>query len=235
MNVTCHDRERILRDAEPAELRALALHAAACDACRAELALWNEISAAAPLLRKDWDDSALWPRIHQRLAEESVAQAQAAPRGTLPNWWQGLWNAWAGHWKPALAAVALLVLTVFGVAKLSEMRNRQAPPVPTGALSPEQRLLSEQALREIEKNEAAYAQSIEKLSALVAPQSKEPETPLQASYREKLTILDAAIADLRAQAERNRYNAHLRRELLALYQEKQRTLQELAQGEGNVR
>ena len=47
------------------------------------------------------------------------------------------------------------------------------------------------------------------------------------AYREKLQLLDSAIAELRGQIEQNRFNTHLRRELLAMYQEKQRTLQDL--------
>ena len=60
---------------------------------------------------------------------------------------------------------------------------------------------------------------------MAAARLEAPATPLLASYREKLQILDAAIADCRAQIDRNRFNAHLRGELLAVYREKQRTLQ----------
>jgi hypothetical protein len=48
-----------------------------------------------------------------------------------------------------------------------------------------------------------------------------------ANYREKLMVLDSAIDDLRAQTGQNPSNAHLRYQLLAMYQEKQRTLEEL--------
>ena len=47
------------------------------------------------------------------------------------------------------------------------------------------------------------------------------------SYREKLLLLDSAIAETRARVERNRFNARLRQELLSLYQEKQSTLQQV--------
>jgi hypothetical protein len=46
-----------------------------------------------------------------------------------------------------------------------------------------------------------------------------------ASYREKLLLLDSAIDDLRAQTGQNPSNAHLRYELLAMYREKQTTLE----------
>ena len=51
------------------------------------------------------------------------------------------------------------------------------------------------------------------------------------SYREKLLLLDAAIAECRANIEQNRWNAHLRQELLEIYQQKQRTLQDVVREE----
>ena len=72
-------------------------------------------------------------------------------------------------------------------------------------------------------------QAIDKLATEAKPQLANSETPLMASYREKLFVLDSAIGDLRAQAAQNPSNAHLRFELLAMYQEKQRTLEEIVE------
>ena len=77
------------------------------------------------------------------------------------------------------------------------------------------------------KRETAYVQAIDKLAADAKPQLDKPETPLMANYREKLQVLDSAIDDLRAQAGENPSNAHLRYQLLAMYQEKQKTLEEV--------
>ena len=49
------------------------------------------------------------------------------------------------------------------------------------------------------------------------------------NYREKLALLDGAIAELKTNIEQNRFNTHLREELLAMYKEKQRTLQDILQ------
>jgi hypothetical protein len=59
------------------------------------------------------------------------------------------------------------------------------------------------------------------------PELEKPSTPLQANYREKLIVLDSAINDLRAQAGMNPSNAHLRQLLLAMYQQKQQTLEDI--------
>jgi hypothetical protein len=91
----------------------------------------------------------------------------------------------------------------------------------------DRKLLTERALAAVERSETEYIASIEALAKLAAARLETPASPLLASYREKLQILDAAIADCRAQVERNRFNAHLRGELLSIYREKQRTLQML--------
>jgi hypothetical protein len=102
---------------------------------------------------------------------------------------------------------------------------RQPPvPQPAGA---EHRLLGEQALQDVERAELDYVQSIERLSTLAAPALTSPPSELLTIHREKLLLLDAAIAECRAQVERNRFNTHLRRELLAMYQEKRKTLEEI--------
>jgi hypothetical protein len=88
-------------------------------------------------------------------------------------------------------------------------------------------LLKSKALVEVEHAESAYVQAIDKLAIEAKPQLDNPATPLMADYREKLLVLDSAIDDLRAQAGQNASNAHLRYELLAMYQEKQRTLEEI--------
>lgn len=82
-------------------------------------------------------------------------------------------------------------------------------------------------LTQVESAESAYVKAIDKLAAGAKPQLDNPETPLLANYREKLLVLDSAIDDLRAQTGQNPSNAHLRYELLAMYQEKQRTLEEI--------
>jgi hypothetical protein len=88
-------------------------------------------------------------------------------------------------------------------------------------------LLKSKALTDVERAESAYVQAIDKLAAEAKPQIDNPATPLLANYREKLFVLDSAINDLRAEAGKNPSNAHLRYELLAMYQEKQRTLEEV--------
>ncbi len=90
-------------------------------------------------------------------------------------------------------------------------------------------LLTERALDEVQLAEGAYTRSIEKLSALAAQNLEHASSPTAAAYREKLTMLDSGIAELKATVENNRYNTYLRMELASLYRQKQQTLQEWLQ------
>ena len=89
--------------------------------------------------------------------------------------------------------------------------------------------LTENALQEVQQAERAYARSIEKLSAVASQDLERSSTPLAAAYREKLTLLDSGIAELKATVESNRYNTYLQTELAGLYRQKQLTLQEWLQ------
>lgn len=211
----CKDRERALREQEPALLEALEQHAAHCAECAAELSLWNEMSAAARAMHRSWESPRLWPAIQRRIEDE--ASAAPAPRA----WTWGTWMLWPGKWQVAGALALFLALSIAG----AWLALRRPPAPPTASHHDQRRLLTEQAMREVEKSEAAYLAAIEKLSALAQPSLERPRTPLLASYREKLLLLDAAIAECRAQIETNPGQPQLRQELLAMYRDKQQTLQ----------
>jgi hypothetical protein len=218
MKVECKDLERVLREQEPAELAALEQHAKECAACAEELEAWSELSVAARALQRREENPRLWGNIRARLEAEARAEQNRSARWSFAWMWQGL----AAHWQVAAATVALAALTVTGAWMLLP-RATSGPATPEA----ERRLLTDKTLKETETAEAVYVQSIEKLAALAQPKLEKADTPLLANYREKLLLLDAAIADCRRQTEANRYNAHLRRELTAMYQEKQRTLEEV--------
>ena len=79
----------------------------------------------------------------------------------------------------------------------------------------------------IQAAEDVYLGSIEKLSQVARPRLENPDSAVAAAYKEKLLVLDSEISEMRGEIERNRFNTHLRKELLAIYREKQRTLQDL--------
>lgn len=214
MNVTCKDRDRIFEDGAPAEWAALEAHAATCASCAEELRAWKSLSIAAADLRDYADTPTLWPRIRRSLAEE----AARAPQPRAPGNWRFLFPNFAFQWQTAAAGAFVLILMVSIGWYLRP--NKSAPPESAS-------LLKTKALTDVERAQSAYVQAIDKLAAETKPQLENPSTPLMANYREKLLVLDSAIDDLRAQAGQNSSNAHLRYQLLAMYQEKQRTLEEI--------
>jgi len=213
MNVNCNDGDRIFEDGTPSEWAALEAHAGSCPNCAAELSAWRSLSLAASELRDYSASPTLWPRIRQSLAE----QATVAGQRTRWNWRLLLPNL-SLAWQAA-AAVALVLLLVLSAGWL--LRR------PTHSPLQSTELLKSKALADVESAESVYVQAIDKLATEAKPQLEAPGTALMANYREKLLVLDSAIDDLRAQTGQNPSNAHLRYELLAIYQEKQRTLEEI--------
>lgn len=216
MKADCRDLEKALAGQDAALREAFAAHAASCSACGRELAQWQHLSEAAPALRKSWDSPELWPRVHQALAEESQrAQARSAsPRGRSRL-----------AWLPAASIAALFAIATAGLWVFRDSGGRD--PLSAHWRTTKDPLLTEQAVDEVETAEKAYLASIQKLSALAEPKLAGASSPILVNYREKLDVLNSTIAELQSSIDQNRFNTHLRRELLAVYQEKQRTLQQL--------
>jgi len=177
----------------------------------------DELSAAAKTLHREWESPDLWPAIAAAIA----AEKSAAPPPSFVRSWR------------ALAAAAVVVLAVAGsiVAlrdRLFETSRVEQPP------TARERFLTEQALSEVERAEAQYIAAVEALARKVAPAADATQSPLVANLRERLLVIDAAIADCRAEIEHNRFNAHLRRHLLVIYQEKRRTLEQILEHQQHV-
>ena len=214
MNTNCDDRERIFLDGSPEEWAALEQHASTCAVCAEELRAWKQLRAAAGELRDYQESPALWARIESSLRQQ---QATAASRKSF---WSSLdfWRHNSPAWQSAMVGVMVVALAVSSGYLYS---HRAVSPVDPG-----NKLLKTGALAEVERTERDYMSAIDKLAADASPQLS-ADSPLMAGYREKLMVLDSAIADLRAQAGGNPSNAHLRYQLLAMYQEKQQTLQDV--------
>ncbi|MBI5084769.1 MAG: hypothetical protein HZB13_09255 [Acidobacteria bacterium] len=145
-------------------------------------------------------------------------------RGRRAEWDSpGLWERIERKLKPRVEwrwlAVAALVLFAAPVVWLA-LR-------PAGKQGGDREFLTSQALEEIESNRASYAKSIERLEAVAEPVLKSERLPVMASYREKLLLLDQAIAEARLAAGQNGLNVQVQTQLAQLYDEKQRTLREV--------
>jgi hypothetical protein len=200
MTFECRDLERAL--ASPDLLPEAREHAKVCDACRRELWLWSEISNVAPGLREEWETPELWPRIREALAAQ-----QKADKPRIIDW-----RLLVGIAAAIIVAVSVLFLGPFKTAPAARQDSD---------------FLTEQTLKEVEKSEAAYRSSIDKLAHLAEPKLSASENPLTIADREKLLVLDSEISEVRATVEHNRFNARLQTELAVLYREKQETLKEI--------
>jgi hypothetical protein len=175
----------------------------------------EELSAAARSLHREWDSPRLWPAIAAGMeAIDAIQESHPGPRAF-------------GRWE-ALAAAAVIAITLAPTSWLGWRWFMLGPkPDPATVEDRRQRLLSEDALAAIERSEAQYIEAIDELTRVAAPRLDMPDSPLLVNLGERLEIIDAAIAEYRAEIARNRFNAHLRRQLLWAYQEKRRTLEQI--------
>jgi hypothetical protein len=174
----------------------------------------DELSAAARTLHREWESPNLWQSIASRIdAAEPVRSDRRLHRAWLP-----------------LAAAAIVLLTVSSAIWIAWRTVRQPAPADTAA---QDRLLSEDAYAEIERSEAQYTRALDELTRLVSPKLEMPDSPLLISLRERLMTIDDAIAETRMQIDVNPFNAQLRRQLLFIYQEKRRTLEQVQEHDEN--
>jgi hypothetical protein len=154
-------------------------------------------------MHEEWPSDLLWPRIERAL----VAQRRG--------------SRWHG-WQIAAAVALTAVLgggTWFGVREHAER------------VAFDRTILREKALSDVESAERAHVEAIDRLEKVAAPKLAESGSPLMVSYKEKLMLLDDAINECQTNIQQNRQNAHLRKQLLAVYSEKQRTLEDVLQEE----
>jgi len=175
------------------------------------------LSALARSLHREWDSPELWPSIADGMR---AIDADVAARQTDHGWRA------TGRWK-ALAAAAVIAIALAPTSWLGWRWFMLGPKPDAAAVQQHQRLLTEDALAAIERSEAQYIEAIDELSRLAAPRLDMPDSPLLVNLRDRLEAIDMAIAEYRAEIDRNRFNAHLRQQLLWIYQEKRHTLEQV--------
>ena len=204
--MTCEEFDALLLEGDEASMAAAARHAHDCPACRERLDDWNDISATAKSLHATWRNDMLWPRIDRAL---NVGRASARP------------------WFWQIAAAIVLTVGIGGGTWYAVHERAQQRAY-------DQAILRDQALQRVEQAERAHVAAINELEKVASSKLDDPATPLLVSYKEKLMLLDDAIAECETVIQQNRNNAHLRKQLLAMYSEKQRTLEDVLREESHV-
>ena len=207
--MTCEQFDDLLFDASPLAMETAARHAQECADCAQKLADWNEIEATAKSMRGTWQNDLLWPRIERALAQE---RQQKRPRA---KW---LWQVAAGF---------LLTIGLGGTIFFTVREQ-------THEAAFDQDILRLAAMDEVERAERTHVEAIERLEKLADARLEDAQTPLMVSYKEKLMLLDEAIAECEANIEQNQQNAHLRKQLLAMYTDKQQTLMDVLREDNDV-
>lgn len=200
MNITCNQLDDLLFDGSPLAMETAARHAAGCPACAEQLATWNEISGTAQTMQTTWQNDLFWPRIERTLRQET----KRSPR-----------SSW-GRIAAALLLTAGLSSTMWYAVRA---QNHDA--------AFDDDILRISAMDDVERAERSHVEAIRRLERLAEPKLDTEPTPLMISYKEKLMLLDDAIAECQANIDGNRQNAHLRDQLLAMYTEKQQTLEDV--------
>ena len=200
MTINCDRIDDLLFEGDAGSLAFAEEHARDCASCREKLEAWNDISLTARSMRTTWENEMLWPRIERAVARERQA------------WWRESWRVAAA----IVVTIGLGASLWFGVLARSA-RNKEF----------DQTILRVAAMDEVDRAEQAHVKAIKNLEKLTASKLDEPETPILVSYKEKLMLLDDAIAECQTNIDQNRQNAQVRKQLLAMYSEKQRTLQDV--------
>ena len=214
MNDDCTRFDELIGQDDPHGAAEIETHAAACRTCRARLDEWNATSLAAKDLHESWESPDLWNRIESEIRRDAArVPARRAPI-LFPR-------------PGSLLQAAALLLVMLGLGVFLVREIAPGVSVPDDRAQWEEWVLRESAIQEVEQSEVSHLASIQRLESLTGPGLAEAETPLMISYREKLMLLDEAIAECQTQIDQNRYNTHLRRQLLAVYTEKDRTLREV--------
>ena len=202
----CERLDDLLLEGDSISMEMAAKHAANCSDCAEKLALWTEISDTARSMHTEWNSELLWPRIERAIKHER--------RSSLSRAWQVA--------AAVIVAVGLGVVTFFAVRTHREEKAYDAA------------ILRNEAMLKVEAAEQAHVAAIAELEKLAEPKLDEAQSPLMVNYKEKLVLLDDAIAECQTNIQRNRQNAHLRKQLLAIYGEKQQTLRDVLREEPNV-
>ena len=212
MNVSCEQFDALLLEGDRPSLAAAGEHALTCGACMETLTAWNDLSATAASMRVDWQSDLLWPRIARALQNEAQSAPVEPAKKTMRSW---------------LFAAAAVLLAV-GIAAAAWYGGRAAQRDFDNVI------LRASAVDEVERAEQLHLAAIRQLERVAEPALEESPSPLMVSYKEKLMLLDDAITECETNIERNQQNAHLRKQLLSMYSQKQQTLRQIVREANHV-
>ncbi len=179
-------------------------HAKECQVCQEKVRQDEELLLLSRSLKKRVDAPFLWTRIEQGLREEQQKSKQTGWRGFF-------WHSWM---KIPASALLFVVICVGLFLWLRPGLHDST-------------LLADSALRRIEKREQRYERSIGKLQERVLPQLADLGIELMLLYRDRIETIDEQILACKEALRENPGNTHIRKYMLAAFQNKKETLREI--------
>lgn len=187
-------------------------HLRSCDECRQAFTLDGLIQRQAQKLPAPESAPWLWAKIEDRLTRE---------RGkSQPFLFARIFSEIITPKRHLPYKIAALLIIALGLSYLLIIGPQRAVPEPRN-------LLTSSALARVEEIEMEYERAIAELEQLALPLVANADTDLLLLYRDRLETIDEQIVRCKEALEQNRANAHIRRYLLAAYQDKKETLSEL--------
>jgi hypothetical protein len=180
-------------------------HAKECPVCREKARQDEELILLSGSLKKRQVDAPfLWTRIDQDLRE---LEQQAKEKGHGGTFWHS--------WKKIPVSVMLLIAICAGLFLWLRPGLHDSTLLPDSALS------------RIEKREQRYERSIEKLQERIFPQLADLGLELMLLYRDRMETIDEQILACKEALQKNPGNTHIRKYMLAAFQDKKETLREI--------
>ncbi len=179
-------------------------HAKECQVCQEKVRQDEELLLLSRSLKKRVDAPFLWTRIEQGLREEQQKSRQTGWRGFF-------WHSWM---KIPASALLFVVICVGLFLWLRPGLHDST-------------LLADSALRRIEKREQRYERSIGKLQERVLPQLADLGIELMLLYRDRIETIDEQILACKEVLRENPGNTHIRKYMLAAFQDKKETIREI--------
>ena len=181
-------------------------HAEECQSCRKNILEDEELLYLSRSLReKPIQAPFLWTRIDANLREAQVSTKKV-------RWTASFWLSWT---KIAVSVAALFVI-------LAGTYFLFRPGLSDSTL------LTEAALRRVDKREWRYERSIEKLQERVLPQLPDMGLELMLLYRDRIETIDEQIQACKEALLENPGNTHIRKYMLAAFKDKRETLREIS-------
>ncbi len=202
MTIRCEQIDDLLLEGDEFSMAEAARHAETCPSCHETIAVWNDIASTARTMRSEWQSDMLLPRVQRSLREQNSG-------ARMSRFWQ-------------IAAAVILTISIAATSWYAVRLGSHDARF-------DEDILRVAALDGVEQAEKSHLAAIERLERIAAPALEHSDAALMVSYKEKLMLLDDAIAECEAGIAQNRQNAFLRKQLLAMYSEKQETLRQVVQ------